>query len=242
MDMILVDWTRMGKTYCLAGVVSEAGRYRVVRPLRATGRTALVRNVGWTASLWDGHARWEIFELIRPEPAEPLPPHTEDLWVAAARPRRRSATASERQAILAATTAHAGESLFGAALTTTRVHAYLKPGEGRRSLVTILVPAGRIWFDASQRDGVAEPDVRVTLPVPGMHERTIAVKDHHLLLRAEQGNTAIKDQVKWLNETVHGMGPQVAVRLGLSRAFQADTSRGAACWLMADGFFSLGDP
>src|SRR5262245_57022886 len=66
MEMILLDWTRMGKWYCLAGVVEQGGTFRVVRPLLAKFRAAPVRNVGWSAYLLDGHARWEIFELIAP--------------------------------------------------------------------------------------------------------------------------------------------------------------------------------
>ena len=49
MDMILLDWTRMGKTYCLAGAVVQDGRYRVIRPLLARYHDAPVRNVGWSA-------------------------------------------------------------------------------------------------------------------------------------------------------------------------------------------------
>jgi hypothetical protein len=43
---------------------------------------------------------------------------------------------------------------------------------------------------------------------------------------------------------VDAMGAAVAVRLGLSRAFAAPGVSGssAACWLMADGFFSWSDP
>ena len=73
MDMILLDWTRMGKTYCVAGVVLDNGRYRVVRPLLAKNRAAPVRNIGWSPWQLDGHARWEVFELIGPDPAEPQP-------------------------------------------------------------------------------------------------------------------------------------------------------------------------
>jgi hypothetical protein len=68
MEMILLDWTRMGRTYCLVGVVAEAGKYRVVRPLPSRQRNSPQRNVGWSPFLLEGHRRWEIFELIKPEP------------------------------------------------------------------------------------------------------------------------------------------------------------------------------
>ena len=64
MDMILLDWTRMGRSYCLAGAVLEKGDWRIVRPLPMKHRAAPVRNIGWSPFLFDGHARWEIFELI----------------------------------------------------------------------------------------------------------------------------------------------------------------------------------
>jgi hypothetical protein len=38
MEMILVDWTRKGKSYCLADAVTERGGWRVVRPLQAKGQ------------------------------------------------------------------------------------------------------------------------------------------------------------------------------------------------------------
>src|SRR5438132_15862 len=131
--MILLDWTRMGKCYCLAGVVAHQGQYRVVRPLLAKERTAAVRNVGWSPWLLDGHTRWEIFELIAPEPAAPQVPHVEDLWVRAIRPRGRVAPPEQRHAILAATMAKAGEMIFGGPLSSTRTAAYLQPGTGQRS-------------------------------------------------------------------------------------------------------------
>src|SRR5438128_9272970 len=101
--MILLDWTRMGKTYCLAGAVAEGGGMRIVRPLFARFRDALVRNVGWSPWLLDGHKRWEIFELVGPQPADAEPPHLEDVWVRALKPTGRLATAGQRRSILAAT-------------------------------------------------------------------------------------------------------------------------------------------
>src|SRR5438105_15682798 len=101
--MILLDWTRMGKSYCLAGAVIQDQQWRIVRPLLTKYREGPVRNVGWSAYLMDGHARWEIMELIGPEPATPQPPHREDLSVRAMRSRRSFASPHQRRAILAAT-------------------------------------------------------------------------------------------------------------------------------------------
>src|SRR5690349_7506116 len=103
--MIVLDWTRMGKSYCLAGVVEQNGQLRVVRPLPARQRDAPVRNVGWSPFLMDGHSRWEVFELVGIEPAEPLPPHREDVWVRDLRPRRTLANPALRRVILQATLA-----------------------------------------------------------------------------------------------------------------------------------------
>src|SRR3954463_427431 len=112
--MVLVDWTRMGKTYCLAGVVFQGGQPRVVRPLPGRQRDAPVRNAGWPPSLADRRSRWEVFELVGPSPAEPPPPHLEDVWVHALRPRGWLAGPAQRRAILQATTTPAGQPLFGA--------------------------------------------------------------------------------------------------------------------------------
>src|SRR5688572_20495654 len=128
MDLILLDWTRMGKSYCLAGVVAEKDRYRVARPLLAKPHDASVRKAGWSAYLLDGHQRWEVFELIDPEPAVPEPPHLEDLWVRALRPRRYAIPAEHRRAVLQATVARPGEPIFGECLTLTSASAYLPPG------------------------------------------------------------------------------------------------------------------
>src|SRR5262249_17941445 len=100
-DMVLVDWTRMGRSYCLAGVVKEKdGSLRLVRPLLSRGRSSAIRNGGWSGWLLDGHSRWEVFELIAPELASSEPPHLEDLWVRAIRPRRSSLPTEQRRAIL----------------------------------------------------------------------------------------------------------------------------------------------
>jgi hypothetical protein len=243
MDMILLDWTRMGKWYCLAGAVEQNGTYRIVRPLQGKFRDAPVRNVGWSAYLLDGHVRWEVLELLVPEPAPSQPPHVEDLWVRALRSRKRLATPAQRRAILEATRAKPGEPLFGAALTWTQSSAYLPPDTGQRSLATLIVPGSQIRFHVSQREGTAGPDYRVVLNVPGSGERLLPVKDHHLLCRAERATTDLAGQQQELQRAVQQMGDQVAVRLGLSRSFQGEPGRSpAVCWLMADGFFSFTDP
>ncbi len=233
----------MGKLYCLAGVVLHQGLFRVVRPLLAKNRTAAVRNVGWSPWLLDGHARWEIFELIAPEAAAPEAPHLEDFWVRTLRPQQKLATEDQRHAILAATTAQPGEALFGVPLMSTRTAAYLQAATGQRSLATLVVPSNRLAFSASWRNGATEPDYRITLPVPEHGERTLPVKDHHLLLKAEQSATDLEGRLRALNAAVQQMGEQVAVRIGLSRPFATHGEGGpAVCWLMADGFFSWSHP
>jgi hypothetical protein len=241
--MILLDWTRMGGAYCLAGVVVERGEYRVVRPLLARHRHVPVRNVGWSPFLLDGHARWEVFELVEPLPAPPEPPHIEDLWVRTLKPRHRSIPPGQRRELLAATAAIPGSPVFGTPLTLTLGSAYLEPGTGCRSLATLTVPAAGLCFSASQREGVAHLDVRVALQIPPLKSRALPLKDHHLLGRAEQSSATPEGQVKALNLAVRQMGERVAVRLGLSRAFEPTTCRGRGkCWLMVDGLFSLANP
>jgi hypothetical protein len=243
MDMVLLDWTRMGKHYCLAGAVLDGDRIVIVRPLLAKFRDAPARNVGWSAYLMDGCARWEQFELIGAEPADPQPPHVEDLWVRSLRPRGRSATPEQRRAILAATTVTPGQPVFGESLTVTHSSARLDAGAGSRSLATIAASAAGIRFSASLREGADGPDVRAALGVPPLGARLLPVKDHHLLLRAQSAATNLTALVRKLEEIVHGMGDPIAVRLGLSRPFQHDPERGPeACWLMIDGFFSFTDP
>src|SRR4051812_1127485 len=87
-DVVLLDWTRMGANYCLAGAIWQGEQWRIVRPLLARHREAPVRNVGWSAYLMDTHCRWEIFELVGPAPAAPEPPHLEDVWVTGLQSRR----------------------------------------------------------------------------------------------------------------------------------------------------------
>ena len=238
--MILLDWTRMGRSYCLAGAVADGGTYRVVRPLLLKYRDAPVRNVGWSAYLLDGHCRWEVFELVAPVDATAQPPHTEDLWVRTLRPHRCLAAPAVRRAVLAATLTPPGELFFGVPFEPTRTAA-VRSGIGQGSLVTILVAAKDVAFTGSHR-GSAEPDIRVSLPVPGLGERSLPVKDHHLLARAEAAAPALEGRLQALNQAVRQMGEQVAVRLGLSRSFQPEERGPGLCWLMADGFFSLTDP
>jgi hypothetical protein len=241
-ELILLDWTRMGRVYCLAGVIVQDGRYRVVRPLPARRRDAVVRNVGWSPFLFDGQRRWEAFELVRPEPAPPAPPHLEDVWVRDLRPTRRLADPAERRAILQATLGPADLPLFGAPLTLTRAGAYLPPGGGARSLASVTLPAAAAEFTVVRRDGATEADCRVRLPLPGLGPRTLPLKDHFLICRAEAAVDPVA-QARALGDAVRGMGEQVLVRLGLSRPFVSEPGQGeGVCWLMADGFFSLTDP
>jgi len=242
MDMILLDWTRMGKSYCLAGGVAEAGCFRMVRPLLTRHRHAPVRNVGWPPWSVQGHARWEMFELLDPRPAAPEPPHLEDVWVRAMRSRHRSAALEVRRALLKATEAEPGQPVFGVPLASTRSAMRLQPGVGQRSLATLVVPSGRIAFRVLQHEGAPQADIRVSLDVAGPRGHWLPVKDHHLLLRAEQGATGPQDVSARLTLTVRAMGERVAVRLGLSRALATHGQELTWCYLMADGFFSLSDP
>jgi hypothetical protein len=143
---------------------------------------------------------------------------------------------------LECTTIKPDESLFDAPLMTTRVGAYLAPGVGLRSLVTVTVSAEDISFSFTRREGAPEPDIRVLFPIPNLGKRTMIVKDHHLLAQAERADRDSPGQISFLNQAIQQMGDQVAVRLGLSRALQGDSQKLAMCWLMADGFFSLHDP
>lgn len=243
MEMILLDWTRLGKAYCLAGVVIDGSTLHIVRPMPLKYRTPEAPIVGWPPYLLVGHQRWDLFELIKPEAANLTPPHFEDVWVQSLRPRRTTATPAQRRAILAATAVTTSDALFGAPLTATHGAAFLPAGSGRCSLATWIMPADRIRFGGSWRVDMLEPDFRVTLPVGELGERTLPVKDHHLLLRAAYAGGQLEQQVEFLNTLVSTMGEKVAVRLGLSRPFSVqDANAPERCWLMADGFFSLTDP
>src|SRR5262245_17244983 len=131
--MILLDWTRMGANFCVAGAVVGNDGVNIVRPLMAQSLAGSVRNYGWPAHALRGHGRWEVFELVGLEQAEPQPPHLEDCWVRSLRPRGRSAGSAERKHILEATAKTASASLFGVPLIATRAAAYLKAGTGERS-------------------------------------------------------------------------------------------------------------
>ena len=242
MDMILLDWTRMGPCYCVAGAVLKQGRWWIVRPLLCKRGYFPPRGAGWSPFYLDGYQRWECFELLGLMPADPEPPHLEDCWVRALKPHRRTAPPDLRRAILDATIVPVGEPLFGAPLSATRAAAYLAPGTGQRSLSTVVVPSAQINFGASLRQGELEPDVRATLPLPLLGPRTLPVKDHHLLRKVETLGRDLNQRTQALTALVRGMGGQVVVRLGLSRPFQAHNGGPASCWLMADGFFSLMDP
>jgi hypothetical protein len=236
MEMILVDWTRMGTRFCLAGVVVANGRIHVIRPLLKQGRTPGDRKSGWPAHALKEHRRWDVFELVGEEAATAEPPHLEDCWTRTLRPLGKSAAAELRRTILTATAPPAGQPLFGAALTLMRATAFLPPGTGSRSLVTAVVAARDVVFSGSWRKGLIAPDLRVRLPLPELGERWLPVIDHHLLRRARDAGYEVEPQVTALTACVHAMGEQVAVRLGLSRAFQQAESNPGACWLMADGF------
>lgn len=260
MEMILVDWTRMGKTFCIAGVTAEGQGWKTVRPLPVPfpmGRRAgagligaiaaaikkpnttapIPRNVGWFPDRLAGIERWAIVELIDPKPAEIERPHIEDLWVRALRLTGKSAPVEMRHAILGATSVSGFRPHFGVPLVTTRTSAYLQPGLGERSLVTVMVPARDVWFVASEREGAGASEVRVNLRVPQVGTKLLPVKDHCLLCQVEEAAPSdLEKQVKLLRQTLDQMGPTVAVRLGLSRGF--DSGRGERrCWLMTDGFF-----
>ncbi len=192
-----------------------------------------------------GRSRWEVFDLVSPRPATPQGPHLEDTWVRSLRPRKRLATPEQRRTILKATAAPTAEALFGAPLRVAGPRTFLLPGEGERSLSTLLVPAGEIRFRIAQRARESgETSIRVDLPFPDLGLRTLPVTDHHLLTRAEQQAPRPWDQAEVLNGLVRQLGETgetVAVRLGLSRPF-ASEGQPPVCWLMANGFFSLADP
>jgi hypothetical protein len=217
----------------------------MVRPLPRRHRDKPVRNVGWSPFLLTGHSRWEVFELLDPEPAAPEPPHLEDTWVRGLRSRKRLASPSQRRAILEAGRSPDGEPLFGVHLSGTRTAAYLQPGAGDRSLATLVVDREQVSFRAARRSGADETDFRVVLDLPGLRQRSLPLKDHFLLLRAEQAGPDLATQQGVLTVAVRQMGAPVAVRVGLSRGFSptADEAESTSlCWLMADGFFSLNDP
>lgn len=263
MSFVLLDWTRMGKGYCLAGAVLDATDMRIIRPLSIHdqrggsslgGLLSLIRSffvrdlppegdrsVSWPAYLLTGRSRWEVLDLVSPRPATPQCPHLEDTWVRSLRPCKRLATPEQRRTILKATAAPTAGALFGAPLRVAGSKTLLLPGEGERSLSTLLVPAGQIGFHSNRRAREsAQASRRVDLPFPDLGLRTLPVTDHHLLTWAEQQAQRSGDQAEALNDLVRQMGETVAVRLGLSRPFAGEGQ--PVCWLLANGFFSLTDP
>jgi len=62
MEMILVDWTRMGRTYCIAGLVSEGQGWRTVRPMPVASRGG------------SGRPRlWGVVDALLSDPPKPGP-------------------------------------------------------------------------------------------------------------------------------------------------------------------------
>ena len=243
MEMVLCDWTRMGHAYCFAGAV-EMGAWMTVRPI-LHNRAAPVRNVGWSPFLFDGHCRWEVFELIGVHSPKHEPPHAEDVWIRELRPTGRMAAPAERRAILEAGLRPKDVPLFGHLFADSRGAAYLDAGKGDRSLVTLVVDRKSLTFSGALRQGRAGPDYRVVLDVPGLGPRSVAVVDHFLLQAAELAGESIDARMREIERLVGQMGERIAVRLGLTRPFApADGDQPAArvCWLMADGFFSFDDP
>jgi hypothetical protein len=130
---------------------------------------------------------------------------------------------------------------FGTPLLHTRTSAFLVPGIGERSLVTIEARSEFLFFQASKREGVDGVDVRVRIDVPGVGVKEIPVKDHLLLSKAEQEAGAEPIHLaRCLRHAVVQMSDRVAVRLGLSRGYHGGRGQ-ERCWLMADGFFPLDD-
>jgi hypothetical protein len=241
-DIVLLDWTRMGRFYCLAGALVQAGGYRIVRPLPAFVRDRALPQNGWPAHDLDGHSRWEVFEMVRPAPADSPPPHLEDAWVSSLRSRKQLAPAPQRRAILQSTLGPPDKPLFGIDLLRASSAFFVEPGTGARSLASVVVPAEEVHFTALWRDGASEPDYRVRLPLPGLGTPILPVKDHFLLCRAEAQAGDLDARLHFLASAVRQMGRQVLVRLGLSRAISFAGGQPGRCWLLADGFFSLEDP
>jgi hypothetical protein len=243
MELILLDWTCMGKTYCLAGVVRQHGQFRVVRPMPKSNHPLPVRNIGWSPYQMDGRQRWQIFELVAPEAAPPLAPHLEDVWVRELRTQGRFADTDTRRSVLQETAVGDGQPLFGTPFLCPNGKAYLRPGTGSRSLVTVFVPRDRIAFTVERKPGTAELLYRVKLHVPGLQDYLLPLKDHFLIERVRQAAATVEGQWQALTSMVGEMGQRVAVRVGLSRAYSATgKDEDAACWLMADGFFSTANP
>jgi hypothetical protein len=266
MEMILLDWTRMGKAYCVAGLVPDGSGWRSVRPMPArpygekvaardgenittsfvqppssTVLEPLPRNVGWFANQLQNLQRWDWVQLLGPQPAEIERPHTEDILVRALRPIGRTVPTEQRAEILQGTVVQGYKPHFGVPLLHTRTSAYLKPGVGERSLVTVTAPAYELFFEASKREGAGDLDVRVRFKVPGVGVKELPVKDHFLLAEAEQGSGVEPVSLaRNLRQAVTKLGNTIAVRLGLSRGYGTGGGE-RRCWLMADGFFPVNE-
>jgi hypothetical protein len=104
------------------------------------------------------------------------------------------------------------------------------------------VPAEQVLFGGVWRN--LHADLRVELTLPEVGRRWLPVKDHSLLARTQPADLNDLDgHVAALNAAARSMGTHIAVRLGLSRAFEhVDGKTPAVCWLMADGFFAAADP
>ncbi len=245
MEMILCDWTRMGRAYCLTGAVNNGSGWTMVRPLLHKRCPSPVRNVGWSPFLLDGHCRWEVFDLVGlTSPTRELP-HVEDVWVRELRPLHRTATPVQRRSILEAGVRPADVLLFGQPFSPSRTAAHLEAGTGDRSLATVVVERRGLSFSGIQRQGRAGPDYRVTLDVPGLGSRCLPVVDHFMLAAAELAGEEMSSRLREIERIVGQMGEKVALRLGLSRPYAPDGGTQPAsrvCWLMADGFFSLDNP
>ena len=243
MDMILLDWTRMSRSYCVTGAVHINGQLRILRPLPRAQRDAPVRNVGWSPFQMDGHTRWEVFEVISPEPAPPLAPHLEDAWVISLRSRRGLAAPGQRRAVLEATLVPEGQPQIGAALRRDKHKAYLLPDEGARSLTSVAVRQKQIELFVERSIYKPEAVYRVRLHLAELEGLVIPFKDHFLLGRAEQASPTEAGRLRALQLAIAQMGETVIVRLGVSRPYAySGSSSLPVCWLMADGFFSSSDP
>src|SRR5438034_10506500 len=60
MEMVLLDWTRMGRSFCVAGAAFPDTHYRLVRPLWANTGQAPVGRVRSTASRLERPVGWDI--------------------------------------------------------------------------------------------------------------------------------------------------------------------------------------
>jgi Dual OB-containing domain len=239
-SFILVDWTRMGDHYCLAGFEVHGDWVRTVRPLQAHLRRDDARGKGWSALSVAGRGRWELFDLVHPQPAASQPPHREDVWVRDLVSTHTFAPPELRQFVLRATDSVTTDGLFGEPLRASRSGRFLDPGRGRRSLTTLLVRADRIRFDHCP--DTTRHAVRVRIGVPGLEDSSLPVTDHHLLLHAERQAPQPRQVVAEAQRRIDGMGSTVAVRFGLSRPYAPGDAGEPVCWLMANGFFSLADP